>query len=333
MSVWTLGLAALAVALMGYAIQRGGTCTVAAVEELLARRRATRLVAMAEAALWVAGGLALLHALGRLPATPRPYAVGAGTVAGGLLLGLGAWVNRACVFGAIARFGSGEWAYAATPAGYFAGCLGLAALPGLPAAARLDTLSPLLQAALPVALLFAAGALWRVAPVLRRPRQLAERVWAPHAATGVIGVTFLVALLAAGGTWAYTDVLAELAAQPSSVTGAAAATAATAGPPMNLPSRLLLFGMLLAGAALGGWTAGRWRARAPRAAELARCFAGGVLMAWGSGLIPGANDGLILIGLPLLWPYAWLGVGCMALAIAAARALQRAWRPAGAEAA
>jgi len=27
-------------------------------------------------------------------------------------------------------------------------------------------------------------------------------------------------------------------------------------------------------------------------------------MAWGSLLIPGGNDGLILVGMPLLWPYA-----------------------------
>lgn len=49
-------LATLAVAVMGFAIQRGATCTVAAVDELLTKRRAHRLVAMPEASLWVAGG-------------------------------------------------------------------------------------------------------------------------------------------------------------------------------------------------------------------------------------------------------------------------------------
>ena len=39
------------------------------------------------------------------------------------LLGLGAFVNRSCVFGSIAKLGSGHWAYAATPAGFFLGCL------------------------------------------------------------------------------------------------------------------------------------------------------------------------------------------------------------------
>ena len=43
--------------------------------------------------------------------------------AGGVLLGLGAVINGACVFGAVARFGSGEWAYAATPLGFLLGSI------------------------------------------------------------------------------------------------------------------------------------------------------------------------------------------------------------------
>ena len=47
-------------------------------------------------------------------------------------------------------------------------------------------------------------------------------------------------------------------------------------------------------------------------------------MGWGSLLIPGSNDGLILIGMPLLWPYAWVAFAVMCLTIAAAL---RALRP------
>src|SRR5689334_13693349 len=102
-------LAAGACALvMGAAIQRGATCMVAAIGELVLSRRATRLVSLLEAALWVAAGLALLRLLRLEPALPSAHALGAWTVAGAALLGLGAWVNRACVFGTIARFGSGE---------------------------------------------------------------------------------------------------------------------------------------------------------------------------------------------------------------------------------
>jgi len=305
-------LAVLAASAMGFAIQRGGTCTVAAIEEVLSQRRAHRLAAMLEASLWVAGGLAiaqLLHVAGSMPAG---VAIDGWTVAGGVLLGLGACINGACVFGAVARLGSGEWAYLLTPAGFYVGCL-TAPLFARPAATP-SAASPLLSAAVVLAPLFVVYALWRVRPAFtqlrtaERAQRLHARVWAPHAATIVIGVTFVVTLLAVG-RWAYTDVLADLAAGMANAVGIGVA--------------LLI--SLFAGALLGGWTAASWRSGVPSAAQLARCFAGGVLMGWGSLLIPGSNDGLILIGIPLLYPYAWLALATMCVTIAAALLAQRAF--------
>jgi toxin CptA len=48
-------------------------------------------------------------------------------------------------------------------------------------------------------------------------------------------------------------------------------------------------------------------------------------MAWGSLLIPGSNDGLILIGIPLLRPYAWIAFIAMFATIAAAMQISSAW--------
>jgi toxin CptA len=307
--------AALCAGLMGYAIQRGATCTVAAVDELVGRHKGQRLLALLEASLWVAGGLLVVRWFGLLPKMPSGYAVTAATVAGGALLGFGAWVNRACVFGAIARFGSGEWAYLLTPLGFYVGCLTVDAVLvplGSMAPQRLAHDSPVLQAPTWAAALFAAlgtarliGAAWSAR---RDGQRLHQRVWSPHAATSVIGITFLLMLLLAGA-WAYTDVLTELAR----------------GMADNLLARTLLLLALLAGAALGGWTAGRFRSRPLiDPAQWLRCFLGGVLMGWGSLLIPGGNDGLILVGMPLLWPYAWLAFGAMCAAIAAAQMGQRA---------
>ena len=130
-------------------------------------------------------------------------------------------------------------------------------------------------------------------------------VWAPHAATAVIGATFVVILLLVG-VWAYTDVLAQLAR----------------GMSMRLALGVVFLVALYLGALLGGWTAGRLSSTPPSAAGVLRCFAGGMLMAWGSLLIPGSNDGLILIGMPLLRPYAWLAFGTMCVTIAAAQLLR-----------
>jgi toxin CptA len=95
----------------------------------------------------------------------------------------------------------------------------------------------------------------------------------------------------------------------------------------SVGARSVLAIALLAGAALGGWTAGRFASRPIAATQLARCLAGGVLMGWGSLLLPGGNDGLILVGMPLAWPYAWLAIATMCATIAAAQLAGRAFVP------
>lgn len=297
-------VAVLCAATMGFAIQRGATCTVAAVDELLVKRSARRLLAFGEAALWVAGGLLAARATGLLPQLPPGYATSLWTLLGGGLLGLGAWLNRACVFGAIARLGSGEWAYAATPLGFYLGCLAVPWLFAPPSPQPLAAGSPVLAAPGLALAAFLVFVTWRLLRALRRGGLLRWRdtVWEPHAATTVIGITFLAMLLLVGA-WAYTDALAALAH----------------GMAGSLGARLALAVALLAGAVWGGWTAGRFRATRIVAGDLLRCTAGGALMGAGSLLIPGSNDGLILVGMPLLWPYAWVGFATMCVAIGLAR--------------
>jgi uncharacterized membrane protein YedE/YeeE len=319
-----LGAVAIVLALacvfaMGYAIQRGGTCTVAAVEEIVSSRRMLRLTAMLEAALWVAGGLVIAQVLHRLPAMPAGYAISGWTVLGGALLGLGAWVGGACVFGAIARFGSGQWAYLLTPLGFYVGCVTMGSFFPTATATKLAAPSPVLEAGALAAFAFVVFAGWRLLrarsgwPRTDRTlaglvRQVASKVWTPHAATVVIGITFVATWLLAG-RWAYTELVYDLA------------HAMTA----NVGVRIALFAALLLGAGYGGWTAGRFKHTQVTLPQMARCFVSGVLMGWGTLLIPGANDGLILIGLPLLRPYAWLAFGTMCASIALAIVAARAW--------
>jgi toxin CptA len=309
MAGWMLLLAMALAALMGFAVQRGATCTVAAVDEVLTKRRAYRLLAMVEASLWVLGGLLLAQALGgHANLMPPGYAISGWVFLGAVLLGLGAAINGACVFGAIARFGSGQWSYSWTPVGFYLGCLA-ARLPGLDRMApRLANPSAVLGASMWVLLLIAAWMLFRIARPLRnlrameakgRLRGIAQGLWAPHSSTLVIGITF-VGLLYLSGPWTYTDVLADWS---------------RAGARWDV-SRALLFAALLAGAVWGGWTAGRFKPVPMSWVASARSLSGGALMGLGSLLIPGGNDGLILTGMPLLWPHAWLAFATMFATIA-----------------
>ena len=303
----------LCAGVMGFAIQRGATCTVAAVDELVTRRRATRLCSIVEASAWVVAGLLFARALGVSWTMPAGYPVGIATILGGALLGFGAYVNRACVFGAIARLGSGEWAYAATPVGFYVGCLTVSLFP-VAAPAYATRMSLVLDGPPWLALLAAAFVAMRAGRALihasigqrRMFREhvaatLRPRAWSPHAATCVIGVAFVVMLLLSGA-WAYTDVLADLAH----------------GMAASLPARIGLLLALFAGAIAGGVTTGRFRGTRVTPGAVLRCVAGGLLMGWGSLLIPGSNDGLVLVGMPLLLPHAWVAFLTMCVVIGAA---------------
>lgn len=306
------GIAFLCAGVMGFAIQRGGTCTVAAMNEIIDTRGCSRLLAMVEASVWVCGGLQIAQVLDLLPIMPGGFRADSLTVAGGALLGLGALINGACAFGAIARLGSGQWAYLATPVGFYAGCLGFAAWWPSPPHRALETGSPVLHASSGVAALFVVFVAWRVIRPLLPGRSagavagLANRIWQPHTATTVIGITFLLMMLLAGA-WSYTDVLADLARGMAS----------------GVVPRGVLGLALLGGAMLGGMTSGGLRATSVSLGQMARCFLGGAMMGWGSLLIPGGNDGLLLVGMPLLWPYAWLAFAAMCLAIGSGLLMRR----------
>lgn len=306
-STTALLLALLCAAIMGLAIQRGGTCTVAAMEDLLATGRPTRLLAMVEAALWVGGGLLLAREFGAVAELPAGYALTRWSLAGAVLLGLGAILNRACVIGSIARLGSGDMAFAAMPVGFYLGCTTADRLFMPPAPHALEAVSPVFGAPGWLIGVFALLAVARVASSLRAPGRSLLRHWSPHAATAVIGLAFL-GLLLLVGAWSYTELLADLARAMSD--------AATA---QNLSARVMIGIALFAGALIGGRLTGQLRRQPFAVMPLARCFGGGVLMGWGSLLTPGGNDALVLIGMPLLWPYAWAAFAIMCMTVAVAR--------------
>jgi Sulphur transport len=294
---------------MGYAIQRGATCTVAAVGQVFEQGRWGRFLGLMEAALWVAGGLLLARSFGILPDLPAGYAVSASTIIGGMLLGAGAYINKSCVFGTIAKIGSRDWAYLATPLGFLVGAWATSRLHPREASSMPEAISPLASLPALAVIAFLIFAVWRTfRTVTYGNGKLADRIWAPHEATVIIGITFAIMFVAAGA-WAYTELLAELAS----------------GMPGDVLVRLLLLVGLLGGSIIAGSASGGSPRSHFTAGAYVRTFTGGAAMGAGSLLIPGSNDGLILVGIPLLYPYAWVGIGTMCLTIAAALVAERLW--------
>lgn len=204
-------VAALALAAafaMGFAIQRGGTCMVVAVDQVVSERRGWKLLALVECGLLAT----LLMALGeRAGVHFKPgddYPVGAALVIGAVMLGTGAWLNGACLMGTVARIGSRQWAWLLTPAGFLLGCFA-ARWASLQAGAAMMVRMGL------TATMLAGFALVLFAGVARRSQPWRELGNTPSdlrftRALHAIGA-LSVALTVLAGPWAWSDTVARLA--------------------------------------------------------------------------------------------------------------------------
>lgn len=304
---WAFALALGFAAAMGVAIQRGSVCTVDAVGELVTHRRATRLIAMIEASLWVCGGLMLAHRLGVVAEVPSDSPLTRWTVVGGALLGVGAVINGACAIGTIARLGSGEWSFAAMPIGFYFGNLSAKEIFGVAEPVRMQSISPIFSAPSWLVWTFIAVGVWRMANGCWSVRRSRTMVWTPHACTAIIGIASLMMLLLVGA-WSYTDMLAEV----------------SRGMSERLVSRVALALAVVTGACTSGLLARRFIDHKLTLQAVARCLSGGLLMGWGGALVPGGNDAIVLLAMPLLWLYAWVTFAIMCAVIAAfSRAVPR----------
>lgn len=292
--------------LIGVAVQRGNTCTVVAIDDIVHRRSVNRFLGIAYCWLLVAGGLTLLNlATGFVPVA-KLFPVTVWSVAGGLLLGIGAVVNGACTTGTVARIGSGEYAFATAIVGFFLGCLLSPHL--FPEAAITHVGTSPVTTSLNHPVLAVAGLVFVIAVTVRRwitgPHEsvadFLRNAWDPRTAILVIAMLF-VALVQIFGAWSYTDLLGDL----------------SAGRTTEAVQRLVLLAALLGGAVLAGRTQRGARQIGPLAPRLLRCGIGGLIMGIGFSISPGAFDGLTLFGQPLLLPYAWVVMGSSYAAIVA----------------
>ncbi len=276
---------------IGFASQRGNTCTVASVDDLVFRRSPARLLALLYTWLIVAGGLAILNAASPLEVSSAR--VTAWSVLGGGLLGAGAVINGSCTTGAICRVGSGEYTFLMTVVGFFLGCLvapsafGSSNTEGHRSAVSSATLLHPWVAAVAGAVALTLIAI-RCARSGEPLRDALHRPWDPRVASAVIAVAY-VATYELVGRWSYTDLLGDLAR----------------GKYADVATRTALLVALFAGAVLGGRTQRGPRLIGPLTPRVLRCLAGGAVMGLGFSLTQSAFDGLTFIGQPLLLPLAW----------------------------
>ncbi len=283
----TLGLViAVAAFGMGMAIQRGSTCAVLAVSEILRERRFDRFLSFFECGLWVALTIWLVSNSVMVPHLGSLVWV----LVGGVMFGIGAAVNGACAFGSIARLGEGRLDYLLT---------------GFSAYVVLALLDDPRWTMMPESSMIQARPMHPGIGVLFVPLLIALRAWLrPEAWRKVLALSGVMAMIGILGAllgqlhqpWPWMQVL-KMTVAADQLT-------------------LIGFVALLAGSIANGLLQKRFRPVRPSLSGLRDRVLGGALMGAGSVAIPGGNDSLMLQGIPAADPRALLGYAMMLLAIA-----------------
>lgn len=265
-----LWLASVLVLLLAFANQHGSTCAVAAANEIVREGRFRMLAGFVLAAALSAVVIALFDIAPR-----RASALGWSSVAGGVVVALGVALNGKCAMGTLASLGRGRLDRIGTVAGFALGAV-LAASAGLRPAAGAGQGLAMSGWALGLGALVVAFAAWLAA----RDAKSFSPLWL--AAIGLLNA----ALLGLMADWSYTGGLTELAM----------------GNPVDLEAAALFLACLVVGSAIAARLAGTLRIRAMGLGDWLRSGLGGAVMGAGSMLVPGGNDAMLLIGVPLLLP-------------------------------
>jgi hypothetical protein len=280
-----LALVTLLVFLAGYATQRGSVCAVRATVELVVERKASRYAGFVFCAACGLLVLAFANALGRpVFATYGGLPFSGAALVGGAIVGVGAHLNGRCAFGTVAELGGGTLSRLATLAGFMAGtALGDLAHMGLAGMPRVATPFAILPASTTLAIAIFATALTALAlRRLARPNPPPE--WSPLQAMAVIGLGNGI-LLVLARSWPYTGVLMHVAR----------------GDHDGLARGVAMAVVFVLGAVAGGMAHG-FRLQAGTTRDWLRALAGGTVMGIGAVLVPGGNDVMLLVGVPLLLP-------------------------------
>lgn len=270
---------------LGFALNRGSTCAVIAMAELVQQRKPARFVAFFECTLWGA----LTYAAWGLMSGPQAHWSGlAYAAAGGVIFGVGAFVNGACAFGSVGHLGNGDTQFGFTFLGMYAVSV-IASLANLLPTVMTSSMS--LQVAPSVTMsMLVCFAILRLAIQRRNVMGYLKMTCAMLA----IGVAYATIVLLKPG---WSIALSHVQSVPLAFVAVTAA--------------------MFAGSMASRWLEqGRGRIIWPSLRGALRRLAGGALMGAGAVLIPGGNDTLLLVGLPMGAQEATLAYLLFAISIA-----------------
>lgn len=275
-------LAALLVGIMGAFIKLGNTCLVASTEQLVKHKNPSKFLEIINSWFWVILLITSLQLTIGFNVVINAFALSWMTFVGGILLGIGAYINRACAVGTISKIGVGNFNYLFTPIGIFISVFIFYHLP-IDGPQQINdvsqiTLYPILFFIISiVAIIFLFIYFTPRNKTLKFPQKI---IGAP---TTIISICFVLLLLLKK-PWAYTQVISDVAQNNFN----------------NKSENLILFLIFFSAVIFTSFLTKSYKPTPMKIKTVLNCLIGGALFGWGSQLIIGSHDTITLYGFPLL---------------------------------
>lgn len=289
----------------GFAIKRGNICAVAATQQWVAHKKSFHLRAFVSG--MCSSGIVLLSIAWACPGTASvspEFPITFMTVSGGVVFGLGAWLNKGCVLGTIAFLSRGDMNYAGTIIGMFLGAF-IGQNGYRPT--QLSIESPLKTPtafAVSIACLYVFLLFYEVW-LYRQRRNRSARTATPHDSHELLPMILVVggccgALHALNGEWTYLATLTRLAERLS---------ATTVDKPL---AAIVVYSFAtFAGGFFAAWHTGELKTLTLKPRTTLHRFLGGTAMGFGACLIPAGNESMMFYGVPSLAFHAIIAYAAM----------------------
>jgi uncharacterized protein len=270
---------------VGYCVNQGGTCAVAAARDLVEWRQVRLFLGTAVAT--GAAGMVLLPsawALGMGDHIAGSAPLGLSLLLGGVLLGVGSVINDGCLLGSLWRLGNGELRLLALPVGLALG-FGLAERGPIMVAPKVAATELAHPSTNGLGIVVGSAILLGIAALLlRRFDQAPGDRWPLWRSMSLLG--FCGALLyVIQPSWSYADVVHH-----------------EVSPTLDMMrsgwGEVIAAALTVIGAALSAMRLRVFKPKLPTPVELVRTLVGGTLIALGATTIPGGNDRLLLSSVP-----------------------------------
>ena len=298
---------------VGFAMKKGGLCTYAAVVQIVHDKRMEKMMIFLGVAAWATLIILPLHWI--IPSeislsfTHYSFFI---ALFGGMVLGIGAFLNKGCFFGTFVALVSGNINYIATLFGLSAGV----AFTQMYISSIIPTTSDISYVNEPMI----GGYVWLAVMVLFALfMAFSVKLNKDNFLIKMMGLdvltlqsVFAMMTIGLGGAllyatvsgWNYSDVLTNTTSMLIGTQEMGASFIA-----------LLSTFSLLAGGIVAAVTAREFSISKVRFSLISGCFVGGALMGSSSMFIPGGNDGFLLKGIPGLASHALLGYLTMILSM------------------